>query len=37
MPIISDNYSSQMIHWKKKGFFLQTASENATVEQTIAT
>lgn len=36
MPIIADNYSSQMFCWRKKEF-LQTAGENAAVEQTIAT
>lgn len=37
MPIIADNYSRQMFHWREKEFFLQTAGENATVEQTIVT
>lgn len=37
MPITADNYSSQMFCWRKKEFFLQTAGENAAVEQTIAT
>lgn len=37
IPIIADNYSSQMFCWRKKEFSLRTAGENADVEQIVAT